>query len=76
MNYGNVLIGVLAGTVVGGVLGLLFAPDKGVTTRKNISDQSRKYSKALESNYNEVVEELAKKYDTAKELGKDLALKV
>ncbi len=75
MNYGNVLIGVLAGTVVGGALGLLFAPEKGVTTRKNISDQSRKYSKALESNYDEIVEELGKKYDSVIDAGKDLAMK-
>ncbi len=75
MNYGNVLIGVLAGTVVGGVVALLFAPEKGVDTRKNIADQGRKYSEALETKYNDVVEGLAKKYDSVKETGKDFAMK-
>jgi gas vesicle protein len=75
MNFGNVLVGVVAGTVVGGALGLLFAPEKGVTTRKNITDKSKKYSHALESNYNDVVEGLAHKFDSVKETGKDLAMK-
>jgi len=70
MNYGKVLFGVLAGTVVGGVIALLFAPDKGANTRKNIADQGRKYSQALETKYNDVVEGLAKKYDTVKESAK------
>ena len=75
MKYENVIFGVLAGTLVGGALGVLFAPEKGIATRKNISDQSRKYSEALESKYNDAVEGLTKKFETAKKLGKDLALK-
>lgn len=70
MKYGSVLFGVLAGTVVGGALGLLFAPEKGDKTRKSIADQGRKYSQALESTYNDVVEGLAKKYDSVKESAK------
>ncbi|MDZ7606466.1 MAG: YtxH domain-containing protein [Cyclobacteriaceae bacterium] len=70
MKYGTVLLGVLAGTIVGGAIGLLFAPDKGANTRKNISEQGKKYSQALESKYNGVLEGLAKKYDSVKESGK------
>jgi gas vesicle protein len=75
MKYESVLFGVMAGTIVGGALGLLFAPEKGATTRKNISDQSSKYSQALETKYHDLVEGLAKKYDTAIESAKDLAMK-
>ncbi len=37
-NTGNILLGVLAGAAVGAGLGILFAPDKGVNTRKKIKD--------------------------------------
>jgi gas vesicle protein len=36
----NTLIGILAGTVIGATLGILFAPDKGVNTRQRIADES------------------------------------
>lgn len=32
----NTLVGLLAGTLIGGAIGLLFAPDSGVNTRRKI----------------------------------------
>ena len=40
MSSKQVLLGVLAGAVVGATLGILFAPDKGSDTRKKISKKS------------------------------------
>jgi gas vesicle protein len=37
-NTEKLLLGVLAGAAVGAGLGILFAPDKGINTRKKIKD--------------------------------------
>ena len=39
-DSGNTVLGILAGTAVGAVLGILFAPDKGENTRRKIADQA------------------------------------
>jgi len=38
----KVLIALGAGLAIGGILGVLFAPDKGSETRKKISDSGKK----------------------------------
>ena len=39
-NNGNTVLGILAGTAIGAVMGILFAPDKGSNTRQRISDEA------------------------------------
>ena len=39
-NTSRVLVALVAGAAIGGILGLLFAPDKGSVTREKISDQA------------------------------------
>ncbi len=39
-NNGNTVLGILAGTAVGAILGILFAPDKGENTRKKIAESA------------------------------------
>ena len=39
-NSTNTMLGILAGTAIGAVLGILFAPDKGVNTRRKIAEQA------------------------------------
>lgn len=39
-NNSNTFLGILAGTVIGAALGILFAPDKGSATRKKITEQA------------------------------------
>lgn len=67
MNSGKILLGVLAGVAVGAGLGILFAPDKGSATRKKISKKGQDYAECLQEKFNEFVDGVTKKFETAKE---------
>lgn len=73
MTTGKAILGVMAGIAAGAVLGILFAPDKGVYTRKKIvrkgedlvdelgDTMERKYE-ALEEKIEEKVKNVFDKY--------------
>lgn len=67
MGSGKVLLGVLAGVAVGATLGILFAPDKGTTTRKRISKKGDDYAGELEQKFNEFIEGVTRQFETVKE---------
>ena len=64
MSTGKVLLGVLAGVAAGATLGILFAPDKGVNTRRKISQKSNEYADDLGKKFNEFVDTVKEKLDT------------
>lgn len=73
MNSGSkVLLGVLAGAATGAILGVLFAPDKGMETRRRISDGSRDVSQNLKEKFSQFVDDLADRYETVKDSAADL----
>ena len=43
-NTSKILIALGAGLAIGGLLGVLFAPDKGSVTRHNIAEGSKKFA--------------------------------
>lgn len=67
MSSGKVLLGVLAGLAVGATLGILFAPDKGSSTRKKISKKSDEYADELGQKFNEFIESITEKSEAVKE---------
>lgn len=67
MNSGKVILGVLAGLAAGAVLGILFAPDSGVNTRKKIARKSEEYVDDIKEKFNEFVDHVAEKVEKAKE---------
>jgi gas vesicle protein len=42
-NTGKIVIAAAAGIVVGAIIGLLFAPEKGSDTRKKMTDEGKKF---------------------------------
>jgi gas vesicle protein len=55
MRSGKVVLGVITGVAVGAALGILFAPDKGSTTRRKISRRSDDYVEGLGDRFHELI---------------------
>lgn len=62
MKSSNVLLGMLGGLAAGAVLGVLFAPDKGVNTRKKIAQKSNDLKDNLTDSFNDFVSNVEDKY--------------
>ncbi|MCA1760668.1 MAG: YtxH domain-containing protein [Bacteroidales bacterium] len=75
MSTGNVVLGTLAGLAIGAVTGILYAPQKGSTTRKQIMDKSDDYADELKSKVDEFSDSLADKVESIKKDAENLAEK-
>jgi gas vesicle protein len=67
MKSGKVFLGVLAGLAAGAVLGILFAPDKGSKTRKQILKRGEGYSDELKEKYDDFMSSMTEKYETTRQ---------
>ena len=75
MSSGKALLGVLAGLAAGAALGVLFAPEKGSRTRKNISRKTEDLVEAMndkiEKKFNEVIHVVNRKMEKVTSQFKD-----
>jgi len=67
MSTGKVLLGVLAGVAVGATLGILFAPDKGSKTRKQISKKGDEYADELGEKFSDFISSVTEQFEKVKE---------
>lgn len=63
MKSGKIVLGLLAGIAIGSLAGILFAPEKGSTTRKNIIGKSDAYAQKLGSNLKGFVDGVTGKFE-------------
>ena len=69
MNSGKIVLGALAGLAAGAILGVLLAPEKGSDTRKKIAKKGKDVADDLKGKYNDVINTLSSKLETAKNDG-------
>lgn len=64
MNSGKLLVCILAGFAAGAVIGILFAPEKGSRTRKQIRNKGENYADDLKDKFDDFVDSFNKKYQS------------
>lgn len=64
MRKQKLLIGVLAGAAAGATLGILFAPDKGSSTRNRFSGKTYAYTDELEEKFNNLIDNITEQFQT------------
>ncbi len=62
---GSFLMGLLAGTVLGAGLGMLFAPKAGAEVRKQLSEQANRLRSTASDTYNQASEKIGQTYNQA-----------
>lgn len=73
MSTGKVVLGTVAGLAIGGILGILFAPQKGSVTRQQILDKGNDYADELKSKYNDFADTISEKLHSAKEFALEMS---
>ena len=59
-NTGKVIGAIFLGAAIGGALGILFAPDKGIETRKKISKKGNDFTGAVKEKFDSIVDKFKK----------------
>ncbi len=72
MKSGKVLLSVLAGAAAGATIGILFAPDKGINTRKKISKKGEDYLGSLKIKFEDFLVSATNELEYAKSEAGDL----
>lgn len=73
MSKSKVVLGTVAGLAIGGILGILFAPEKGSVTRRQIREKGNDYVDELKSKYSDFADSISEKLQSAKEFAQEIS---
>lgn len=66
MSSSKVITGLLIGAAAGAVLGILFAPEKGLDTRIKLGKKGADLKDTIKSKINDLVDSIADQFENAK----------
>jgi gas vesicle protein len=72
MSNSKVLLGFVAGAAVGALAGILFAPDKGSSTRKKIAGKAGDITDSIKNSFGSFVDGIKNTYSHAKDEAEEL----
>lgn len=72
MSSSKILTGLLIGAAAGAVVGILFAPEKGIDTRKLLGKKGLDLKDTVKSKINELVDGIADQFDNARNEAENL----
>lgn len=68
----NLMVVAITSAISGAVMGILFAPDKGSSTRRKISKSSEEYLQSLKKDMEELRQSLSEQVEATKEEAKEM----
>jgi len=72
MSIGKVVLGVIAGAATGALFGILYAPEKGIITRRSICRKGERGLDDLKDKFNEFIDTITDRFEKVKDDVNDL----
>ena len=72
MSKGKLVTGVVVGAAAGAILGILFAPDKGLETRKKLAQKGNDIKGSVKDSFGKIQDTITDKYQSIKGDAKDM----
>jgi gas vesicle protein len=71
MNAGKVVLSVVAGVAVGAVIGILYAPEKGIRTRRRLIEKGEDLRDGIKDSFIRAGDFISEKFDGTKHAAKE-----